>query len=227
MVIARLFCFRCNKLSSCHIPVNSNILPAVCPDTPKYLEAQYQCKSHRKMEEEVRKTKLPDLGGNISDVWSDRNMLLDSRAVEDVIKTVIKNKYIPITDNPDLKENIGNDIKNYSVTQSLNSPKQEEDISKILFEKEDKAVTSLPISVSTYSLYKTEQESDSTWYMTSKEVLILIVISSISVTLVILSAAVIITKTRPACLATKAGLSNIEMSGTGSSADITRLMVGW
>ena len=84
-------------MSSCHVAVNSDVLPEVCPETPKYLEAQYQCRSHRQMEEEVRQTKLPELGGNISDVWSDRDMVLDREAVEDAIETVIRNNHIPIT----------------------------------------------------------------------------------------------------------------------------------
>ena len=60
-------------MSSCHVVVNSDVLPEVCPETPKYLEAQYQCSSYRQIEEEIRQTKLPELGGNISDVWSDRD----------------------------------------------------------------------------------------------------------------------------------------------------------
>ena len=92
-------------MSSCHVAVNSDVLPEVCPETPKYLEAQYQCRSHRQMEEEVRQTKLPELGGNISDVWSDRDMVLDREAVEDAIETVIRNNHIPITQKPEVSVN--------------------------------------------------------------------------------------------------------------------------
>ena len=69
-------CFRCNKLSICHVYVNSYIFLSLCP-VPKYLEAQYKCVSHVELAEEVRQTKLTKLGVNMSDVWSDRDLVLD------------------------------------------------------------------------------------------------------------------------------------------------------
>ena len=115
-------------MSSCHVAVNSDVLPEVCPETPKYLEAQYQCRSHRQMEEEVRQTKLPELGGNISDVWSDRDMVLDREAVEDAIETVIRNNHIPITQKPEtLSVNNANKVNmshSVIVVKSVNSVKK-------------------------------------------------------------------------------------------------------
>ena len=52
------------------------------------------------MAEKVLQTKLPHFGRNMSDVWSDRDILLDIDDVEDAIKTVIRNHYIPITEEP-------------------------------------------------------------------------------------------------------------------------------
>ena len=80
-------CSRCNNMDICHVPVHSDILPSVCPDTPKCLEAQYQCVSHSKVAEEVRQRRLPHLGGNISDVWSDRNVKLNDNLVKDAFET--------------------------------------------------------------------------------------------------------------------------------------------
>ena len=95
-----MICFRCRKLDICHVPVHSYVLPSVCPDTPKYLEAQYQCVSHIRLAEEVRQRRLPRLGGNISDMWSDRYIMLNDDLVKDALKTVIDSKHIPITEEP-------------------------------------------------------------------------------------------------------------------------------
>ena len=72
----------------------------MCPDTPKYLEAQYQCVSHIEVAEEVRQRRLPHLGGNISDLWSDRNVMLNDELVKDALETVIDSQQIPITEEP-------------------------------------------------------------------------------------------------------------------------------
>ena len=95
-----LICSRCNKLDVCNVPVHSDVLPSVFPDTPKYLEAQYQYVSHIKVAEEVRQRRLPHLGENISDLWSDRNVMLNDDLVKDAVETVIDSQQIPITEEP-------------------------------------------------------------------------------------------------------------------------------
>ena len=82
------------------MPVHSDDLHTVCPDTPKYLEAQYQCEPSNAMSEEVRQTRLPRFQGNISDVWSNRNRVLNIENVEVAIDKVIANHKIPITEKP-------------------------------------------------------------------------------------------------------------------------------
>jgi len=195
----------CNKLSSCHVVVNSDVLPEVCPETPKYLEAQYQCRSYRHMEEEVRQTKLPELGGNISDVWSDRDMVLDREAVDEAIETVIKNNHIPITHKPEV-----------SVLKALVKPSD-----SVI---EVKGVNSLrKAPKEDFSEQKDEERSsrmlrsslhDSRVYMTDKEVMIIILTSSICVTLLIISVFVIIVKTCPVCHTT----NTVENSGISDSS---------
>ena len=93
-----LFISRCNKHSSCHVPVHSDVLPSVCPDTPKYLEVQYQCEVISL--EKGQKTRFPKLQGNINDVWSNRNKALKLEDVEAAIDIVIENSNIPITEEP-------------------------------------------------------------------------------------------------------------------------------
>ena len=92
--------------------MSADILPAVCPDTPKYLEAQYQCISHSQKEERSSQYKLPELGGNISDVWSERDIVLDREAVEDAIKTVIRKAHIPVTERPETVSVYSDNIEN-------------------------------------------------------------------------------------------------------------------
>lgn len=204
----------CNKLSSCHVVVNSDVLPEVCPETPKYLEAQYQCRSYRHMEEEVRQTKLPELGGNISDVWSDRDMVLDREAVDEAIETVIKNNHIPITQKPEIIENATDDVNNHSVPISVNSVRSRTNVSNnISVEKKEGAIL-LSIPVEKSSLHENRLLDDSAWYMIDKEDIIIILISSICVTLVLLCVSIIIVKTYLA----RTPVQNIEMSATGSSA---------
>ena len=210
-----MFCFRCNKLSSCHVSVNSDVLPEVCPETPKYLEAQYQCRSHRQMEEEVRQTKLPELGGNISDVWSDRDMVLDREAVEDAIETVIRNNHIPITKKPEVIKKSSDYVKNHAVTVSVNSVKSVTNVSSNIFVEKKEAAVSLSTPVEKSSLHENRSLDDRSWYMIDKEDIIIILISSICVTLVLLCITIIIVKTYLA----RTPVQNMEMSVTGSSAE--------
>ena len=93
----RIICFRCNKLDICHVPVHSDVLPYVCPDTPKYLEAQYQCVSRIKIAEDIPQPRFPRLGGIISDMWSDINIMLNIDIVEDALETVMESQQVPIT----------------------------------------------------------------------------------------------------------------------------------
>merc|ERR1711892_337632 len=59
----------CNKLNFCQVPVHSDVLPPVCPETPKYLEAQFQCLSHAELAKHIRQIKYHKLGENMTDVW--------------------------------------------------------------------------------------------------------------------------------------------------------------
>ena len=80
--------------------MNSEVLPPVCPGTPKYLEAQYQCENKIVIAEKVRKTGLPQLQGNISDVWSNNYKILNIEDVAASIDKVIANPDIPKTEEP-------------------------------------------------------------------------------------------------------------------------------
>ena len=95
-----IICSRCNNLDVCHVPVHSDVLPSVCPDTPKYLEAQYQCVSRIKIAEDIPQPRFPRLGGIISDMWSDINIMLNIDIVEDALETVMESQKFPITEQP-------------------------------------------------------------------------------------------------------------------------------
>ena len=214
--------------------MSGDILPAVCPDTPKYLEAQYQCISHRQ-EERSSQYKLPELGGNISDVWSQRDIVLDREAVEDAIKTVIREAHIPVTERHQTvsvqSDHIEKQIKSIKVLTSVNNDRKLLNKSDGILCEED-CGTSSPHILPKLSQSETRPKSDSEW--TSKEVLIIILTSALCVSLVTITAAVFLVKvkskyfrsyinifyfqTRTACLVRKPG-ENLEMSGTGSSAE--------
>merc|ERR1711874_20144 len=209
----------CNNHSSCHVLVSADILPAVCPDTPKYLEAQYQCISHSQEEEGSSQYKLPELGGNISDVWSERDIVLDREAVEDAIKTVIREAHIPVTERPETVSAHSDDIeiKSIKVLTSVNTDRKLLKKTDSILCEEDCGTSSLHI-LPKLSRSETRPKSDSEWYWTSKEVLIIILTSALCVSLVIITAAVFLVKTRTICLGRKPG-ENLEMSGAGSSAE--------
>ena len=97
-MILIILCFRCNQKASCSVLISTSTFPEVCSNITKYLEAQYECVTEDDNDEEVRARRVPSLGDNISDVWSDSNRLLDSDDIENVLETVMKNRYIPITE---------------------------------------------------------------------------------------------------------------------------------
>merc|ERR1711874_80565 len=143
----------CNNHSSCHVLVSADILPAVCPDTPKYLEAQYQCISHSQEEERSSQYKLPELGGNISDVWSERDIVLDREAVEDAIKTVIREAHIPVTERPETLSVHSDDIENVFVSSSINSHRTVRKIdTSISVEGKKESSTTYPLSLAKFPL---------------------------------------------------------------------------
>jgi len=211
----------CNNHSSCHVLVSADILPAVCPDTPKYLEAQYQCISHSQEEERSSQYKLPELGGNISDVWSERDIVLDREAVEDAIKTVIREAHIPVTERPETLSVHSDDIENVFVSSSINSHRTVRKIdTSISVEGKKESATTYPLSLAKFPLSTTIEKGDSDWYWTQEEVLIIILSSALCVTLVIITAAVFLVKVKwkSLTLGGKPG-DNLEMSGAGSSAE--------
>jgi len=115
----------CNKLNFCQVPVHSYVLQPVCPETPKYLEAQYRCEPNNAMSEKVRQTRLPRFQGNISDVWSNRNKVLNIENVEVAIDKVIANHKVPITEKPSSMVKSSEtsdryvDAENVNITHSL------------------------------------------------------------------------------------------------------------
>jgi len=206
----------CNNHSSCHVLVSADILPAVCPDTPKYLEAQYQCISHSQEEERSSQYKLPELGGNISDVWSERDIVLDREAVEDAIKTVIREAHIPVTERTETVSVHSDDIENISVASSVNYIRAVRKTESIISEEREKD----PTEANPHNLVNLPQieKGDSDWYWTQEEVLIIILCSVLGVCIVTITAAVLLIKTHTVCLGRKPG-DNLEMSGAGSSAE--------
>jgi hypothetical protein len=202
---------RCNKLNICQVPVHSDILPHVCPDTPKYLEAQYQCVSHIEVAEEVRQRRLPRLGGNISDLWSDRNVMLNDDLVKDALETVIDSQQIPITEEP-AKFLTSSDIrvasdestkvstmKEISVNSkrsilSLNDTTSLIDTTIKMNQKEN--TSALPMSLRNASLSDNNSVNKKMQQWETTEVLIIILISSLSVIFIILTAAIILIKVK-------------------------------
>jgi len=188
----------CNKLSFCHVLISTNILPSICPGTPKYLEAQYQCVSHDELAEKVRQTKLPHLGRNMSDVWSDRDILLDIDDVEDAIKTVIRHQHIPITEEPNAISVIStpSDIfKRWAdptkVVTSVNSLRPKLKVSEHILLKTSITEKNVLFSqLQTKPVRDNDLLNDKSWQLTFKEVLIIILSSSICVIFVIIAVAI-------------------------------------
>jgi hypothetical protein len=195
-------------LDICQVPVHSDVLPSVCPDTPKYLEAQYQCVSHIKVAEEVCKRRLPRLGVNISDVWSDRNVMLNDDFFKDALETVIDSQ-VPITEEPTMlssefgetsDESTAVNIINGTSVNSLRYFYSFNDTSSLnnsLTKTNPKEnTTSLPLSMRNSPLSDNNCVNKNRCQWTTKEVLIIILISSLSVILIIISVATLIIKVK-------------------------------
>ena len=195
----------------CHVPVHSDVLPSVCPDTPKYLEAQYQCVSHIEVAEEGRQRRLPRLGGNISDVWSDRNVMLNDDLVKNALKSVTNSQLIPITEEPAMMLVSGEvrDINDESTKAStvdeisvnslrsffsLNDTTSLNNSPTKTNQKEN--TTSMPLSLRNSSSSVNNCVNKGTWRWATKEVVIIILISSLSVIFIILTTAIMIIKVK-------------------------------
>ena len=204
IVLIFFLSFRCNKLSSCHILVNSAVLPPVCPETQKYLEAQYQCEPNIVIAEKVRKTRLPRFQGYISDVWSNRNKGLDIHNVEAAIEKVIANHDIPITEetsssfisgeskNRNANSKIINNFHASRINSFVNNKKEFRNLSTSRWQ--NKNTTTLPLLLTKSSLSDNSSVDDDEVHWTSKELLIIILSSSLSVILIITTAAMVIIK---------------------------------
>ena len=190
-----LICSRCNKLDVCNVPVHSDVLPSVCPDTPKYLEAQFECVSHIKIAEENRQSRFPRFGGNISDLWSDRNIILNVDLVKDALETVIFNQHIPITEEPAILL-VSSEIRETNDESTEVSMTNVTSVNSLryIFSNQKENTTSLPRSLRNSSLSDNNCMNKERWQWTSKEVLIIILISLLSVIFIILAAAIIIIK---------------------------------
>ena len=204
-----LICFRCNKLDICHVPVHSDVLPSVCPDTPKYLEAQYECVSNIMFAEEVRLTRLPRLGVNISDIWSDRKRILDDDLVEDALDTVIDSQQVQITEDPMLVSSEIRETKNESTNVTSIQLTSVNFLSASYTSKNTNSLnntptrtnqrentTSLPLSLRNSSFSDNNCVNKNIWQWVTKEVIIIILISSQSIICIILTAAIIIIKVK-------------------------------
>jgi len=187
---------RCNKLNFCQVPVHSDDIHTVCPDTPKYLEAQYRCKPNNVMREKV----LPRFQGNISDVWSNRNKVLNIENVEVAIDKMIANHEIPITEKSasmvnsseisDRNVNLEyvNIIHSLRTTLFVHKKKRLNNSARL----RNKSTTTVPLLLTKSSLSDSSPVDDDDW--TFKEVLIIILSSSLSVILIIITAAMVIVK---------------------------------
>ena len=91
-------------------------------NTVSYFEVK--CVSCINIAEEVRNIKHPQLGRDMSGVWSNMDIELDVDDVEDAIKAVIDNNHIPITEEPETISVTEDDmIKPSKTVRSLNSPR--------------------------------------------------------------------------------------------------------
>jgi len=207
------------------VPVHSDVLQTVCPETPKYLEAQYRCEPNNVMSEKVRQTKLPRFQGNISDVWSNRNKVLKIENVEVAIDKVIANHKVLISEQPSSMVKSSEtsdryvDSENVNITHSLRTTlfvhkKKRLNNSARL---RNKNTTTVPLLLTKSSLSDDISVDDDELHWTPKEVLIIILSSSLPVILIIITTAMVIIKANPKCKTSKTE-ENLEMSGTGSSA---------
>ena len=182
------------------MPVHSYVLQPVCPETPKYLEAQYRCEPNNAMSEKVRQTKLPRFQGNISDVWSNRNKVLNIENVEVAIDKMIANHKVPITEEPSSMVKSSEtsdryvDSENVNITHSLRTTlfvhkKKRLNNSARL---RNESTTTVPLLLTKSSISDSGPVDDDIW--TSKEVFIIILCSSLSVILIIITAAMVIVK---------------------------------
>jgi len=206
--------------------VNSEVLPPVCPETSKYLEVHYQCEQNNGIAEEVRKARLPRLQINISDVWSNGDKMLDIENVDAAIDKVIANNHYPITDIPPSKLLSDKSIDKYVNLKFLNNS-QSVRTTLVTNKKEftnssserlrNQNTTTVPLLLTKSSLSDDSSVDDDELHWTPKEVLIIILSSSLPVILIIITTAMVIIKANPKCKTSKTE-ENLEMSGTGSSA---------
>ena len=161
--------------------------------------------------EEVRQTRFPRFGGNIRDLWSDRNIMLNLDLVEEALDTVIDSKQIPITEEPAImlvssetleinKESTEVSAIKVTSVNSLRSNLSFNDTASFnnsatkLNPKEN--TTSLPLSLRNSPLSDNNFMNKEIWKWETKEVLIIILISSLSVIFIILTVAIIIIKVK-------------------------------
>ena len=161
--------------------------------------------------EEVRLTRLPRLGGNISDIWSDRKRMLNDDLVENALDTVIDSQQVPITEDPvmmlvssEIRETKNESTNGTSInltsvnflssfykvkkTTSLNNSPTKTN------QREN--TTSLPLSMRNSPLSDNNFMNKEIWKWETKEVLIIILSSSLSVILIIITAAILIIKVK-------------------------------
>ena len=78
-------------MSLCQIDIHSRVFPSSCPDTPKYLEVQYNCQAPGAGGEEGEedRDRMPQLSHNMTSVWSSRETSLDTEKLQAVLDTAL------------------------------------------------------------------------------------------------------------------------------------------
>jgi hypothetical protein len=167
--------------------------------------------SQIKIAEEVRQTRFPRLGGNISDLWSDRNVMLHDDVVEDTLEAVIKSQQVPITEEPamvlvssEIRETSdeSTEVTTIKVTSvnlprsfySLNDTTSTNNIQTKTNQNEN--TTSLHLSLRKSLLSDDNCVNKDRWQWATNEVIIIILISSLSVIFIIITVATVIIKVK-------------------------------
>ena len=160
----------------------------MCPKTPKYLEAQYEC---------VRKggnigSRFPELSGNISNVWSDKHETFAGEHVADVISEMIGTHHIPITQNPETTSQERDIDHNYIETikvDDLGDDKLENVTRGHVHHFTSTTLTSAPPLI---KLSESVLNNDPEWRL--EEVLVVVAGSLLSTVLLILTVALFLCK---------------------------------
>ena len=190
------FYFRCNGLTRCTVEVLPQHFSLAteakvkCHSTPLYLEVQYVCLANLSsvIDSEIDdKLAISNMGANISKFWSDGDRLLSPDIVEKAVQEGILNRDIPVTQNY-VDDNLMVENNEDLVMTSLNSPRMK--TLDTIQHNYEMYVDSSDSIIDSDDIDDREDESDSHYQFTYREILIITMSSSILIIIAVIIAVV-------------------------------------